>query len=463
MGASYLDSARLKRSIAAIATAPGTGAISIVRISGDDAVDVGRSTFSRPDVLAHAPSHTLHHGKVVSGDGSIIDDVLVAIMRAPHSYTGENVIEFQTHGGSVQAEAVLRAVLEAGALPALPGEFTFRAFASGRIDLTQAESVADIIAAGTALAARVALQHSDGMLRHELDDLRDALVALRARMEASIDFVDEDIPALEMPLVLRELAKVASRVDGLLDSYHVGRLIRSGARVVISGPPNVGKSSIFNALLRSDRAIVTEIPGTTRDALTEAVDIGGLPVVLADTAGMRVSDDRIEREGVKRSEYYRERADLVIEVREAASGSTAPGIAPAESGKTRRSLHVLNKVDLLERAESARLAAEYPGVIQVSARTGLGIGLLSERIYECLVLEHWREGSLTITRERQYYGLERCRDALGKAVEVLHANAPLEVVAIELRSACAAMEELTGKIYDEDVLNRIFGEFCIGK
>jgi tRNA modification GTPase len=383
-------------------------------------------------------------------------------MRAPHSYTGENVLEFQVHGGHVPAGAVLRVVLERGALSALPGEFTFRAFANGRIDLTQAESVADIISAGTGLSARVALQNSGGMLRSELDELRDSLLALRARLEASIDFVDDDIPAVEAPVVLRELEKVQRKVDRLLQTYDIGRVVRVGAHVVISGPPNVGKSSLFNALMRYDRAIVTDIPGTTRDALTETIDINGLPVILADTAGIRDASDAVEMEGVRRALDRMASADLVINV---CCADVPYSMQPVSDGRQTgiQIVRVVNKVDLMSAPSLADESRRQPEAVMVSAVSGFGLPQLRERIYQALIGDSWNEDTTTVTRERHQEGLLRCRKALARAAGFIGDGTPLEVTAIELRAACEALEELTGKICDEDVLTRIFGEFCIGK
>ena len=300
MASSYLDSDRLQQTIVAIATAPGPGAIGIVRLSGARAVKIGAAIFSHPSRITNSLTHTAHVGMVVSKVGERLDQVLALVMHAPNSYTGENSVEFQTHGGAVQSERVLQACIEAGALPALAGEFTFRAFYNGKMDLTQAEAVTDLIGARTEAAARVALQSSGGMLRNRLESIRDDLVTLRARCEASIDFVDDDIPQNEAPVIVRMIQSAQARLQELIDTYGLGKLLREGARVVLVGPPNVGKSSLFNAILNNDRAIVTDVPGTTRDALTEEIDLGGIPVILADTAGLREGGDEIEREGMKR-------------------------------------------------------------------------------------------------------------------------------------------------------------------
>jgi len=391
-----------------------------------------------------------------------VDNVLAAVMRAPQTYTGENVVEFHTHGGRVQVDEVLRVCIEAGALPALPGEFTFRAFLSGKIDLTQAEAVADLIASHTELAGKVALQHSGGMLRNRLESMREQMVETLSLCEVGIDFVEEDVPAVDGSMLANRLMEIAEAVSRLIDSYDLGKLVRDGARVVLAGAPNVGKSSIFNALLREERAIVTEIPGTTRDAVTEWLDANGIPVMLADTAGMRDSVDAVEIEGVRRSREYQERADLVIRVLDATNPDDGN-----DAGKVReerqRSVLALNKIDLVDARKRESLRARYPDSNLVSAVSGEGLTELWKTVRERLVGADWSGEGVVVTRRRHYEALLRCREALVQAVAAIEAVQPLELVALELRSGLGAIDELVGKVYDDEILNRIFGEFCIGK
>lgn len=460
MAASYLDEARLRKSIAAVATAVGAGAIGIVRISGSDAIELGARVFSNPTAITGSESHKIHLGSIQSGSDQPIDRVLALVMRAPRTYTGEDVVEFHAHGGYVQVERVLRACIEAGALPALPGEFTFRAFMNGKIDLTQAEAVADLIESQTEMAARVAMEHSDGMLRNDLESIRERLASLRARCEANIDFADDDIPDVERPALVHESKMVLQGLERLINSYASGRLLREGARVVLSGVPNVGKSSIFNALLRTDRAIVTEIPGTTRDAVTETLDIKGIPVILADTAGMRDGTDMVEREGVARGKQYREAADLVLEVEVATQNSRE---MDAGTPNARSKVPVINKIDLISDAELKSLRGRNPDAVLVSAVSGAGLDELCDEIYGRLMHGGWSGEEPVVTRRRHYQGLVACREAVSAFERVIQAEEPLELAAMELRTGLAAIDELVGRVYDEDVLNRIFGEFCIGK
>ena len=459
MGASYLDEDRLRRSIVAIATATGRGAIGIVRLSGADAIEIGARVFSNPDKLRSSDSHRLIYGRVLSHDGSTIDSVLAAIMRAPGTYTGEDVVEFHTHGGTSRMQSVLRVCLEAGAEAALPGEFTFRAFLNGKVDLTQAEAVADLISAGASVASRVAMDQLDGVLHNKIENIRRDLIGLRAVIESSIDFPEEDLAESDPTDVLRRINGVVAVVDGLVDSFSFGRMLSSGARVVISGPPNVGKSSLFNSILHEDRAIVTEVPGTTRDAITEVVDIGGIPVILTDTAGIRESDESVEREGVRRAEGLAQAADLVIEVVDAASGS--PLRSDAAPGE--RTLVILNKCDLLSPNELSALATSPGGSLLVSARTGMGVDELCDRIASVLGRSWLGTSEVVVTRRRHYEALRRCREALEGAREACISAAGYEIIAAELRSATGGLDDITGRVYDEEIINRIFSDFCIGK
>lgn len=458
MAASYLEEARLRRSIAAIATAPGPGAIGIVRISGADAIKIGAQIFSRPDALLRARSMSLVLGRVTSTAKSPVDQVLAAVMRAPHTYTGEDTVEFQAHGGRVQVEGVLRAALAAGALPALPGEFTLRAFLNGRMDLAQAESVADLISASTEAASRNALGAYGGVLHDRIMDLSDRIVRLRARLEAGIDFVDDDIPEAEHPHICQELDAVAAIVTGLADSYRVGRLLSEGARVVISGAPNSGKSSIFNAMLKINRSIVADVPGTTRDAVTELVDIGGVPVILTDTAGLRESSDTVESEGIRRARELMDSADLVLKVTDLTVSHPDGG-----SSEVTNSICVFNKSDLVSRANGPGRIGTGNGSVVVSALTGDGIDELCGAVANRLGASWLAGNEAAVTRQRQYQALVCCREALTRARECQANSEPIEIVAVELREASSAMDELVGRVYDEEILNRIFSDFCIGK
>jgi tRNA modification GTPase len=456
VGASYLDSDRLQETIVAVATAAGSGAIGIVRLSGACALDIAAASFSKPSRISDAPSHTAHVGVVVSPSGEQIDQVLALVMRAPNSYTGEHIVEFQAHGGQVQSERVMKACVEAGAVPALAGEFTFRAFYYGKIDLTQAEAVADLIGARTDAAARVALQASGGMLRVSLEHARVELLELRARCEASIDFVDDDIPQNEAPVLLRLIGSVTSRLRRLIDSYDLGRLLRDGARVVLVGAPNVGKSSLFNAILKNDRAIVTDIPGTTRDTLTETIDFDGVPVILADTAGMRDSGGEIEREGMKRSLAYRDQADLILEVVDVSRETSK--VAHSDD----RLLRIGNKMDLLS-DETCAAGSSRDIDCYVSAIDGSGVSDLCEVIARRLKGKVSSFDEVAVSRQRHYEGLVLSLSSLGRARANIESSEPLEVIALELRAACTAIDEVVGTVYNDEVLNQIFGEFCVGK
>jgi tRNA modification GTPase len=357
----------------------------------------------------------------------------------------------------VQVEGVLAAVVAAGALPALPGEFTLRAFLNGRMDLVQAESVADLIAATTGAASRNALKAYGGALHDRLLELSDRLTRLRARLEAGIDFVDDDIPELEQRAILPEIDSLGAIASELADSYRVGRLLREGARVVICGQPNSGKSSLFNSLLKVNRSIVTDVPGTTRDAVTELLEIGGLPVILTDTAGLRSSSDKIESEGIRRAHELIRSADLVLSVIDLTAGVEEEADLPDNR------LLLFNKSDLLSQSDIERLTRAWPGATVVSALRGDGIESLGHRIAERLGASWLQGNEAAVCRQRQHQALLSCKASLGVARKCLDNHEPLELAAIELRDAARAIDELVGRVYDEDILNRIFSEFCIGK
>lgn len=456
MSASYLDEARLATSIAAIATAPGAGAIGIVRISGTDALEIAARVFSRPEALARAASMTLVLGRVKSLADSPVDQVLAAVMRAPHTYTGEDTVEFQAHGGRVQVDEVLAAVLAAGALPALPGEFTLRAFLNGRMDLVQAESVADLIAAPTAAASRNALGAYGGELHSRLLDLSIRITSLRARFEAGIDFVDDDIPEMELKTIRPELDSLIGTAGELAASYKVGRLLRDGARVVICGPPNAGKSSLFNSILKINRSIVTDTPGTTRDAITEMVDLSGIPVILTDTAGLRASRDPIEAEGIRRARELVTSADLVLSVVDITTMAEEPDLPDDR-------LTVYNKLDLSNGSGPSRHQADRSTAMHVSALTGEGMAELCGKVAGRLGSSWLAAGESAVTRSRQHLALTSCTSSLENALRFIDEGEPLEVIALELREAARAIDELVGKVYDDEILERIFSEFCIGK
>jgi tRNA modification GTPase len=451
--------------IAAIATPLGEGALAVIRVSGRDALTVADRCFRpagrRAVTPSAAASHTLHLGQVVR-DGRVVDEVLLAVMRAPRTYTREDVVEISCHGGVLPAKLVLEAVLAAGARLAEPGEFTKRAFLNGRLDLAQAEAVADIIRARTDLALAVAEEQLAGRLSQRINRLRDDLMHVLAHVEAHIDFPEEDIaPETQSQLRARLLA-TTSFLDELLRTAAEGQILRQGVRAAIVGRPNVGKSSLLNQLLGHDRAIVAPTPGTTRDTIEESANIRGLPVVFVDTAGLRDAGEAVEQEGIRRSQAALRSAELVLLVLDRSEPLQPEDERLLADLAGRKHLVVLNKSDLPPRLELS-VEVAVPAV-PVSCLSGEGLEPLKDAIQRRV----W-SGALRTERieaminARHQDALRRTREAASRAIAALEGGAPLDLVAFDLRLAVNAVGEVVGKTAVDDLLDRVFREFCLGK
>ncbi|MEZ4265193.1 MAG: tRNA uridine-5-carboxymethylaminomethyl(34) synthesis GTPase MnmE [Myxococcota bacterium] len=438
----------LDDTIAAIATAVG-GGVGIIRLSGPSALAVARAHF--PNLPARATPRRLYHGHLRDRDGAHLDEGLAVFMPGPHSYTGEDVVELQLHGGALSLRRGLEALLLSGARGADPGEFTRRAFMNGRMDLTRAEAVADLVSARTDRALAVARDHLSGRLEAVAADAREKILGLRARIEVAIDFIDDDVPVQDAEALADEALAIAGALSELAGTYERGRLWREGARVALAGRPNAGKSSLFNAWCRRDRAIVTPTPGTTRDTLEETVDLDGVPVVLIDTAGLRETDDDVEAAGIARAQAAMAAADLVIYL--VAPGDPAPEVGEGSPAHA-PTLVVASKCDL---------AAPAGAALAVSATTGAGLDALARAVVERLGGGASDTGELVIARERHRAALARGAAALRDASALLRAGEPFELAAVDVQEAAQALGELLGQGTIEDVLDRLFSSFCIGK
>jgi tRNA modification GTPase len=453
--------------IAAIATPPGEGSIAIIRMSGGDAERIAAGIFFRNrDENSKLQSHRLYHGTLRDPKSArAVDEVLLAIMRQPRSYTGEDVVEIHCHGGAFIARRVLQLVLSEGARQAEPGEFTKRAFLNGRLDLSQAEAVLDLIRARTDRSAALALDQVSGNLSHWVEELRSELLNLLVQIEAAIDFPDEEIELLKRQELTQEVVGLTDKIDYISNTYEWSRLFHEGAKVCICGRPNVGKSSLLNALLGEERVIVTPVAGTTRDVIEESINLDGLPVVLWDTAGIRDTADEIERIGVHLARDYLEKADARIVV---IDGSLPLSVEDTElviATREAKALIAINKSDLPEslsedRLKSLRCSTKY---CRVSAKTGEGIPELKQALRNLILDKEIEFSPVAITNLRQRSALQRTEAALRHAAESLCEGFAAEFIAVDLNEAREALEEITGLINNEDILDKIFSNFCIGK
>ena len=441
--------------IAAMATPPGVGGIAVLRLSGPAAMDIA-ATVAGP----LPPPRRAALRRFSAADGVVLDEGLTLVFPGPHSLTGEDVVELQGHGGPVVVDQLLSRLLELGARLARPGEFSERAFLNGRLDLAQAEAVADLIAAGSAASARLAMRTLQGELSRRVDALLDDLVRLRTWIEAAIDFPDEEIDVLGNGVVLEGLDAIRAGVADVLRSAHRGRLLRDGLRVVIAGPPNAGKSSLLNALVGHDAAIVTAIPGTTRDLLREYIQLDGLPLHVVDTAGLRDVTDVVEQEGIRRARGEIATADRVLWVHDDREGFAPGQLARAELPENVPVTRVRNKIDLTGTLPG--LIEGEPSTVAISAVTGAGLDALRAHLKECAGYQGTGEGEF-IARRRHLDALQRVRAALGRARSAVVDRRGAELVAEDLRQAQNALGEITGAFTPDDLLDRIFSSFCIGK
>ncbi|MCL2840426.1 MAG: tRNA uridine-5-carboxymethylaminomethyl(34) synthesis GTPase MnmE [Defluviitaleaceae bacterium] len=437
--------------IAAIATAPGQGAIGIIRLSGEHVLNVLKQVFT--PLPAHFASHKMYYGEIVNA-GEVIDEVMVCPMLAPRSYTREDTVEIYAHGGMLVLEEVLKVVVAHGARLATPGEFTKRAFMNGRINLSQAEAVMDIISAGSQGARRAGLRQLGGGLTQRIEKVRDKILVWLAHIELSIDYPEHENEAQNASEILAQVGEVHADLAGLLETANIGRIMREGIKTAIIGQPNVGKSTLLNAILSEDRAIVHELPGTTRDVLTEQVRVGDLHLVIMDTAGIRETNDPIEKIGVEKSIQTADDADLIIYVADCTRGITPQDEAILKG--LNNPLVIMNKADLQNNNTHDGL--------KISAKTGQGMDKLFAKIQE-----QFHKGVISsqesdiITRERHRVLIKQAIAYVNKAFEELHAHVPEDLVSISLRAAYIALGEVLGVEIGDDIVDRIFAEFCVGK
>lgn len=450
--------------IAAISTPRGEGGIGIIRISGDKSFEILDRIFNTKNPNRDLGFYKFNYG-FIHDNGKIIDEVMAVRMKAPKTYTCEDVVEINCHGGHLISEKVLELVLKNGARHAEQGEFTKRAFMNGRIDLSQAEAVMDIIHGKTEKSISLSFEQLRGDLRDKIASFKKALLDVTAHVNVVLDYPEEGIDD-PLPSNLREnLENVYAEADRLISSYDKGKKIKEGIKTVIAGKPNVGKSTLLNSLLKEERAIVTHIPGTTRDVIEEIINIKGIPLVLTDTAGIRKTEDIVENIGVEKSKKFIENADLVLLVLDASRELESEDREVIEEiqNHNKKTIVLLNKIDLERKIELEEFNLE--NILEISAKDNIGIEDMEERIYSYIVEENVEDSSekLIITNIRHKTALEKTKDAIRNIFETIDAGMPMDLISVDLKEALDSLSEITGEISSEDILDHVFGNFCVGK
>lgn len=451
--------------IAAISTPRGEGGIGIVRISGKDAFNILKKIFvpkSGKDV-EELKSFTINYGHIYNGD-ELVDEVLVSILKAPRTYTKEDIVEINCHGGFVITEKVLETVLRHGARHAEMGEFTRRAFLNGRIDLTQAEAVMDLIHGKTEKSVSLSLNQLRGDLKEQIAHLKKLLLDVAAHVNVVLDYPEEGIDDPLPDNLVDNLQFVLDTTDKLIASYNKGKMIKEGIKTAIVGKPNVGKSSLLNSILREERAIVTHIPGTTRDIIEEVINLKGIPLVLVDTAGIRKTEDLVENIGVEKSKELLEKADLVLFVVDGSRPLEDEDLKIHDRIKATNVIGILNKIDMERKLDIAPLT-KVGNWIEISAKENIGIDEMESRIYSYVVKGDLEDSSqkLVITNVRHKSALEKTKDAVKSIFETIEMGLPMDLMAVDLKEALDSLSEVTGEISSEDLLDHIFKNFCVGK
>ena len=453
--------------IAAISTPPGEGAISIVRMSGEEAVSIAQKVFSGKD-LTQAKSHTINYGHIVDPKThEEIDEVMVSLMLAPKTFTREDVVEINCHGGIVATNRILQLLLVNGARLAEPGEFTKRAFLHGRIDLTQAESVMDLIRAKTDRSMKIALNQLDGNLSHLIDSLRKDILDVLAQVEVNIDYPEyDDVEEMTTKLLREKAIEIKQRIEQLLKTASQGKIMREGLATALVGRPNVGKSSLLNHLLHEDKAIVTDVAGTTRDVIEEYVNVSGVPLKLIDTAGIRETDDKVEKIGVERSKKAIEQSDLVLLVLNAAESLTKEDLELIRLTNDKKRIIILNKTDLeekLDRKELAKVSENAP-VYATSILKNEGVEALEEAISKLFFngIEN-SQSTVMVTNARHIALLKKAQNSLDSVLEGISSGMPVDLVQIDMTEAWNLLGEIPGESYEDELLDQLFSQFCLGK
>ena len=452
--------------IAAIATPLGESGIGVIRISGSKAYDVGDAIFKSKSSLplAQRRDRSIQYGLIVDDDGKAVDEVILLIMKGPRSYTAEDVLEIQCHGGRQSLSEILGLVLRHGARLANPGEFTQRAFVNGRIDLAQAEAVMDVIQAKSAQGLTSAVSQLEGRLSRVVGDMRLHLTDFITRLEVTVDYPEEDLEDIEVPDIAGAIREMERRLDDMLAESKSGRMMRDGVMAAIAGTPNAGKSSLLNRFLETERAIVTDVPGTTRDVIEEWISIQGVPICLVDTAGIRSTDDTVEQIGVRRAKEYMDRADIILVVVDQSRPLQEEDRQILETARGRQALIVLNKEDLQPAFETEELQSYGLPILSISASTGAGMGALKDAMLSLALKQGLTAAQSALLANTRHIELVRqSREALQRALDTIEAGMPVDCAIVDIREAWELLGSITGDTVHDDIIEEIFSRFCLGK
>ena len=457
----------IENTIVAISTPLGKGGIAIIRLSGKQSVEIVSKIFTAKKSLEDVEPWRAILGKIVN-DNVAIDEVVVVIYKAPNSYTKEDIVEINCHGGIYVSQRILELAIKSGARLAQPGEFTFRAFLNGRIDLSQAEAVADLIQAQTQASLQASYSQLEGNLSGKIIKISNQLVDFCSLLELELDFSDEDVEFIDRAEFVKQLKTGLQELEKLISTYKIGRIAREGVKLVIAGKPNVGKSSLLNRLTREERAIVTEIPGTTRDPLEVQLDVNGILFRVFDTAGIKESSDRIEQEGIRRAEKHLESADIVIHLFDGSQLLAKEDyelIKKIQKMKPGKLLRVVNKSDLQQQIETEKINSNEISVLGISAINGNGIDRLEKELFQSMVENgnNIFSEKVLVTNARHWEALTNVLENMQKAIFEMEKGVSSEFIALYLRDALNYLGQITGKVTSEDILNNIFSKFCIGK
>lgn len=456
--------------IIALATASGSGAIAVIRISGADAISICDAHFKSVSQkkLENQPTHTIHLGHILK-DGKELDEVLVSVFKNPNSYTGENVVEISCHGSPYVQQEIIQLFLRSGCRVANPGEFTLRAFLNGKLDLSQAEAVADLIASDNEASHQVAMQQMRGGFSNEIKSLRDELLNFASLIELELDFAEEDVEFANRDQFKSLIERITKVLKHLIDSFAIGNVIKNGIPVAIVGEPNVGKSTLLNALLNEEKAIVSDIAGTTRDAIEDELTIGGIGFRFIDTAGIRETKDVVESIGIKKTFEKIEQSQVVIYLFDAETSVSNLGVVLIEIEKIKNKhpqkplIIIANKIDKLDDIQLATLTNSLPEAILLSAKTGFGVEQLTEKLLNLINTGALRNNETIVTNSRHYDALLKALAEIQKVQHGMDNNLSGDLLAIDIRQALYHFGEITGEITSDDLLGNIFANFCIGK